>query len=409
MEFFVFGLDNSVGESTFVWPDLTCLSDVHCAVFYGSDPGLLSSKTRALSFDEHLFRSLIFECGIPFVFRYFPSRSSVTTLYATECSYVVDFSSCTDSPETSFNYLDMVSFLTSYNYPWIFDDPTKFDHCQTFQPTFSIFTSKTERLVSFELIQIENGFLQVFAGHDPNLNDPPNCALAVTFCPLDHPQNARFGFVAKLGMAPVEPPENVTCLRTITLTKDEPQAVFGGGSVLEAESLFGKVCNVSKSPLPINGRYPEIGQWNARFYTDNSSSILTTQFIADGFIYLNDASDLVILFIDGYTNMKYRVEKSNRPTWIIAAFNIFEFRKLRKIREDRTSNPCEYKIYAGPPSGTENHPQRLLNTYSDNDPFLEQYLLSDLYSILVPPGCAPSLAVDFKFCKNNWRHIFLHK
>ncbi|CAJ0914284.1 unnamed protein product, partial [Mesorhabditis belari] len=67
--------------------------------------------------------------------------------------------------------------------------------------------------------------------------------------------------------------------------------------------------------------------------------------------------------------------------------------QLRKFRGDHGNRSCEYQIVNGPPSNFLSHPELLLNTYRDTDVFQDQALTSPSYSIYIPPGCAPSIAL----------------
>ncbi|CAJ0925506.1 unnamed protein product, partial [Mesorhabditis belari] len=60
---------------------------------------------------------------------------------------------------------------------------------------------------------------------------------------------------------------------------------------------------------------------------------------------------------------------------------------------DHGNRSCEYQIVNGPPSNFLSHPELLLNTYRDTDVFQDQALTSPSYSIYIPPGCAPSIAL----------------
>ncbi|CAJ0949823.1 unnamed protein product, partial [Mesorhabditis belari] len=143
------------------------------------------------------------------------------------------------------NYLP--TYLTSYSYPWPFDNPTDYPRCQQARADFSPLISKTERRIAIDVIKLENGTLKLFYGTNPSnekgfctkpkiesksidLVDQQKVAVSaecfhLEFCPLQNGTKDRFGFVVKASRAPVDP-KLVECKLTYTLSTENPQVLL---------------------------------------------------------------------------------------------------------------------------------------------------------------------------------------
>ncbi|CAJ0575962.1 unnamed protein product, partial [Mesorhabditis spiculigera] len=73
--------------------------------------------------------------------------------------------------------------------------------------------------------------------------------------------------------------------------------------------------------------------------------------------------------------------------WLYSATTHAEFSELRWARPTK---PCQYQLFST--EGFTNNESALL-VFDDNDPFQNQPLTSELYFILVPRGCQPTIAV----------------
>ncbi|CAJ0958048.1 unnamed protein product, partial [Mesorhabditis belari] len=101
---------------------------------------------------------------------------------------------------------------------------------------------------------------------------------------------------------------------------------------------------------------------------------------------------VVLEQLDSFT---LRVTRSDEPTWLVLSIPFFSkiYYVLQKFRWDRGNGSCEYAFVIGPPLLDLHKSDRKLWTFSDRVPFVGQYLLASVYSIHVPPGCTPAIAV----------------
>ncbi|CAJ0953974.1 unnamed protein product, partial [Mesorhabditis belari] len=77
------------------------------------------------------------------------------------------------------------------------------------------------------------------------------------------------------------------------------------------------------------------------------------------------------------TDVTYRIDYAEVPTWITIAFKSTATVALEKFRWDRPTKVCEYQLIVGSPAGIDKHPERKII----------------IFRIHVPPGCQPSFAL----------------
>ncbi|CAJ0914261.1 unnamed protein product, partial [Mesorhabditis belari] len=172
------------------------------------------------------------------------STSTVITVFGND--YCI-FAALTMQAGTESILNHLPTYLTSYSYPWPFDNPTDYPQCQRARADFSSLITKTERRIAIDVIKLENGTLKLFYGTNPSnekgfcmnpiiesksidLVDQQTVAVSaecfhLEFCPLQNGTKDRFGFVVKASRAPVDP-KLVECKLTYTLSTENPQVLL---------------------------------------------------------------------------------------------------------------------------------------------------------------------------------------
>ncbi|CAJ0931868.1 unnamed protein product, partial [Mesorhabditis belari] len=277
--------------------------------------------------------------------------------------------------------------------------------------------------------------------------------LTIEFCP-NKALAESYGFLLHLAKGIVDP-VNVTCAQTFTLTDDKPQAIFHGDDTFMFDlsgDLFSPICIVnnctqcktrgiqidiasicpkedlviciSDPPFFINGKMVKLENMTQRWNPHESIVVISgTFFYNENFLYLTTTDDTihasrssisflaahvftekieVIMFPTHADNitLQFRLPEHNSLIWITLALGT-EKNVLQKFRQGRYRDPpCEYRLIAGPPDWSNQDFGRNLAVFSDTNPFIDHYLLSSLYSIQIPAGCAPTLALTSSLVSN---------
>ncbi|CAJ0933908.1 unnamed protein product, partial [Mesorhabditis belari] len=172
----------------------------------------------------------------------------------------------------------------------------------------------------------------------------------------------------------------------------------------------------------INGVYRQFDNYTIRTSTRNNTVNLSTRLVVDNMIYLTASwdsdtfvqgiafsfrrADIEMATISEYDSIfftmdvyqesiYYRIEAADVPIWVVFVLWDDGPLLLEKFRWDRyTGNGCEYKLFIGPPAAIKAHPERNFTIYRDVNAFIPQDFTNTRdFSILVPPGCAPSFAL----------------
>ncbi|CAJ0917550.1 unnamed protein product, partial [Mesorhabditis belari] len=89
------------------------------------------------------------------------------------------------------------------------------------------------------------------------------------------------------------------------------------------------------------------------------------------------------------------VEPSEKPLWIGFSLNAEEtwFTILEKLHSEHNDKNCSYEFWYGaaPNKLTPTTENRRLLTFRDEEPFYEQYLDASIFSVFIPPNCAPTI------------------
>ncbi|CAJ0951161.1 unnamed protein product, partial [Mesorhabditis belari] len=90
------------------------------------------------------------------------------------------------------------------------------------------------------------------------------------------------------------------------------------------------------------------------------------------------------------------VEPSEKPLWISFSLNAEEtwFTILEKLHSEHNEKNCSYEFWYGAAPNTRPNvveENRKLLMFRDEEPFHEQYLDSSIFSVFIPPNCAPTI------------------
>ncbi|CAJ0948530.1 unnamed protein product, partial [Mesorhabditis belari] len=278
--------------------------------------------------------------------------------------------------------------------------------------------------------------------------------LKIKWCPNNQTDSLATGVLLKLRSNLARSPFELNCSRTIELTKVQPHLILNGLLIYQntiKTKLFLPICVTnghasgekriiidlsvqcslltlgsacpSKSPIEINGEVVNLDYCSKTFTTQRETLLLTCRFHFEGFVYvrvydqrdLETASQSAISFrSEEWTKSPrgfelipygdqliatYHFEQQINPTWISLSLNRPGV-TLIKFRWAHMGEKCAYDLNSGPPEWTEMIDEnKTLITFRDDEAFVTQFLESNLYSILVPPGCAPSINIYREYGK----------
>ncbi|CAJ0915959.1 unnamed protein product, partial [Mesorhabditis belari] len=263
----------------------------------------------------------------------------------------------------------------------------------------------------------------------------------LTFCPND-PPDKRFGFMVEVERAP-ESLDGLKCVIVFNLSSTEPQAIINpfifistymdahptrfcvfnnNDNGLSDSKLIVEIailcsieesatCSEADAPVRLNGDFAKMQDPVLNVSSLNKTVLVTSRLIRPDPVYVSDNFDAELRKVSAVslrrvntsldtsrfllfsTDVTYRIDYAEVPTWITIAFKSTATVALEKFRWDRPTKVCEYQLIVGSPAGIDKHPERKIIVFRDNEPFVRQYLSPNHFSIHVPPGCQPSFAL----------------
>ncbi|CAJ0934582.1 unnamed protein product, partial [Mesorhabditis belari] len=264
-----------------------------------------------------------------------PVHSSVVTVMVNEsCSYCL-IHAANNVTTTYYSYYEEDQHTyTSYEYPWIFADNAKYaNSCLKINIENKLTNKHT--ILTLNVERIENGALNI-TGYE-NLSA----------------RSATCDFKKKKNFTRVEQPQivdtNLQCL----------------------EIIINLIDGVD--------------------YTRSSISFRA-------FKWMEDSVDFKLITMsrdDKVGNIRMKFDRFDYPIWLLLSVGEADWIKyLRKVRWDHHDKDCEYLLIEGSPPGKVKDLSRELAIFRDQDLFFPQFLLSRMYSLLIPPNCSPTIVMS---------------
>ncbi|CAJ0956316.1 unnamed protein product, partial [Mesorhabditis belari] len=116
------------------------------------------------------------------------------------------------------------------------------------------------------------------------------------------------------------------------------------------------------------------------------------------FKWMEDSVDFKLITMsrdDKVGNIRMKFDRFDYPIWLLLSVGEADWIKyLRKVRWDHHDKDCEYLLIEGSPPGKVKDLSRELAIFRDQDLFFPQFLLSRMYSLLIPPNCSPTIVMS---------------
>ncbi|CAJ0935310.1 unnamed protein product, partial [Mesorhabditis belari] len=423
--------------------DITCHMDATYSTFFGSDPGLEK---------DSMYHILDVKSGTSV-----RSRSSSTTIFSqNNCSFCIAYQLPVLVLPNSIRVRSLPIILTSYYFPWTFDDPAQYVGC--FLNKILLQDSyKNNLLIQIDALNGGNLKFDVYSdaecdqnsfNYTINFNSSSTQISTIrTKCMLLEwcTKKERSGFKLWTSSGPVNAPSDVDCSEMFELNEENSQIIFHGmmlakGRISQSpicvqvnstkekmgdlEIEFAFICHAAESeclqstPFLLDLSIPPLDNCteskilmndlilkNCKYKSDDFLAISTSHFeqalasvIAVRFIKYIDKTVDYVLIPNYYQNRQkesfgFHFEASERPTWVSIGFFYRFDNYLEKFKMDHSSVICSYNVYSSFPPRETQLARRYLTTFSDDEKFVSQPMKSSLYSILIPPGCAPKCSM----------------